>query len=140
MDYLFELRKEKMSELQMEPMLAPREVLWHDKGLVVLETPGEAGEASRTRSLHFESCIGVVQTEVKHGEKGLDHGTLLFGVHKAFLRILEDRAKAWKGEAATVVVLGGGGGVVPMAIAKRQEMAEHSSSFHCIRASDFIFF
>ncbi len=60
------------------------------------------------RSLHFESSIGVVQTEAVliqkssetrriatvqvryHPERGFDYCNLVFGVHAAFLQILQD--------------------------------------------------
>ena len=59
------------------------------------------------RSLHFESSIGIVQTEAAHEaqvaapcsvtdqvryhpEHGFDHDQLMFGVHSAFLEVVKD--------------------------------------------------
>ncbi|CAK9108438.1 unnamed protein product [Durusdinium trenchii] len=131
MDYIAELREANMSELELEPMPAPRQVLWHEGGLVVLETQG--GESDIIRSLHFESSIGVVQTEVRSRPEGFDFRHLAFEVHAAFLRLLEDKAAHCNSVDATVVVLGGGGGVLPMAI---QDLALRHHSFgalKCIR-------
>lgn len=73
MEYIGELREANMSDLELEPLPAPRKVLWHEGGLVVLETAADSGDEGTEhesnlpgmiRSLHFESSIGVVQTEV----------------------------------------------------------------------------
>lgn len=147
MEYIEELREANMSELDLEPPPAPRKVLWHDNGLVVLETnhsegneSAEQGDSSDViRSLHFESSIGVVQTEVRyHPERGFDYCDLVFGVHVAFLQILQERAAILESvlhsQDCTVVVLGGGGGVLPMAL---QQMALRQRSergpLGCIR-------
>lgn len=130
MEYIGELREANMSDLDLEPLPAPRKVLWHAGGLVVLETTADLGDRGTElhesnsespgmiRSLHFESSIGVVQTEVRyHPERGFDYSSLVFGVHVAFLQILQENAALLKGVLdATVVVLGGGGGVLPMAL------------------------
>lgn len=127
MEYIGELREANMSDLELEPLPAPRKVLWHEGGLVVLETAADSGDEGTEhesnlpgmiRSLHFESSIGVVQTEVRyHPERGFDYSSLVFGVHEAFLQILQEKAALLKGVLdATVVVLGGGGGVLPMAL------------------------
>ncbi|CAJ1388474.1 unnamed protein product [Effrenium voratum] len=125
MEYIHSLREAKMPDLDLDPLPAPRKVLFHSQGLVVLETEEqdlpENQSASRqsgvVRSLHFESSIGIVQTEVRyHPEHGFDHDQLMFGVHSAFLEVVKEQAA--QAASDSVIVLGGGGGVLPMALQK----------------------
>ncbi|CAE8610714.1 unnamed protein product [Polarella glacialis] len=154
-EHLESLRESGMDELALEPWPVPRRALYHEGGLVVLETTevGNFGAEERdeklkpttehqasnvvgeqgvvdfkedlswvTRSLHFESSIGVVQTEVRYHpeEQRFDHSCLGFGVHQSFLQLLREASLSLKLPSAhsetTVAVLGGGGGALPMAL------------------------
>eukprot|EP00933_Yihiella_yeosuensis_P029521 TRINITY_DN23151_c2_g1_i1.p1 TRINITY_DN23151_c2_g1~~TRINITY_DN23151_c2_g1_i1.p1 ORF type:complete len:419 (+),score=92.82 TRINITY_DN23151_c2_g1_i1:40-1257(+) len=138
-EHLKVLQEAGMAELELDSWPAPRRVLYHESGLVVLETDGSESTATNsnsnhlkdrrdfeddewtTRSLHFEKSVGITQTEVRYSHRfeKFDHSRLGFGVHQAFLECLQVMAKdlqAVPGSDPTVVVLGGGGGALPMAL------------------------
>lgn len=106
-------------DLALEPMAPPREVLLHDLGLVVLETPDEWDDADgwATRSLHFDASLGNAQTEVRvHRASGtFDHSALCFSVHRAFRAVLTAAAPRLD-LSAGVAILGGGGGALAMGL------------------------
>lgn len=115
--------REAGDDLVAEPQPPPRRVLLHRCGLIILDTPEDGSQGDEgwvLRSLHFESSVGVVQTEVRcHPGQGLfDYTALAFTVHRCFRALLISLSASIGdvGLAPGVAILGGGGGALPMAL------------------------
>lgn len=123
-EHIAALRAMSPEEFDVEsPPPPPRSVIFHERGLVVLETPvtSETSQEAQaegwvTRSLHFEASIGLVQTEMRYhpARQEFDHRALSFGIHRAFHSLVVGRAAS--DLSAGILVLGGGGGALAMAL------------------------
>jgi len=90
---------------------------------------GDLSDKWAIRSLHFETSLGLSQTEVRiDSSQGVfDHQTLCFAVHRAFRTILEAHSTLIELEKG-VAVLGGGGGALPMGLRAEPIAAQTSES------------